>query len=96
MINTEEMLQAAEAVRLEIPPEEREPFLTEINRLFSFASDCWQSLNLEGVAPTAYILSETNVFRPDERRESLPPEVVLANGPEVEKGRFKVPRIIEE
>lgn len=96
MITMDEMLKAAEAVRLETPPEEREPFLAEINRLFSFAAKSWQDVNFEGVKPTTYLLPDTNVFRADERRESLPPEVALANAPEAEDGCFKVPRIIEE
>lgn len=96
MITTEEMLQAAEAVRLEIPPEERDPFLAEINRLFSFAAESWKDVDIEGVKPTAYLLPQTNVFRADERRESMAPEAALANAPEPENGCFKVPRIIEE
>lgn len=96
MISMEEMLQAAEAVRLEVPPEEMEPFLAEINRLFSFADESWKDVDFEGVKPTAYLLTQTNVFRADERRESMPPEMVLANAPDPENGCFKVPRIIEE
>jgi aspartyl-tRNA(Asn)/glutamyl-tRNA(Gln) amidotransferase subunit C len=36
------------------------------------------------------------VMRPDEVTPSLAPEEALANAPDVEDGRFKVPRIIED
>lgn len=96
MITLEEMFKAAEAMRLEVAPEEREPFLAEINRLFSFAAQAWRDVDFEGVRPTVYLLPDTNVYRADKRWESLPPEVALANAPEEEDGCFKVPRIIEE
>jgi aspartyl-tRNA(Asn)/glutamyl-tRNA(Gln) amidotransferase subunit C len=35
------------------------------------------------------------VLRPDELTPSLPVAEVLANAPEVEDDRFKVPRIVE-
>ena len=45
--------------------------------------------------PTAYAIPRVNVLRPDERRPSLPVAEVLANAPEPEDDRFKVPRIVE-
>ena len=49
----------------------------------------------EDVPPTAYAIPRSNVFRPDELVPSLPVEEVLANAPEAEADRFKVPRIVE-
>jgi aspartyl-tRNA(Asn)/glutamyl-tRNA(Gln) amidotransferase subunit C len=51
---------------------------------------------LDGVEPTSHAVPIVNVMRPDEVTESLPPEVALANAPDVEDGRFRVPRIIED
>ena len=47
------------------------------------------------VPPTAYAIPRSNVFRPDEVTPSLTVQDVLANAPEVEDDRFKVPRIVE-
>ena len=49
----------------------------------------------DDVPPTAYAIPRANVLRPDVRTESLPLQDVLANAPEVEDDRFKVPRIVE-
>ena len=38
----------------------------------------------------------TNVMRPDQVRDSLPQEAVLASAPDVEDERFRVPRILNE
>ena len=47
------------------------------------------------VPPTAQPVPRSNVFRPDEHRPGLTHEEAMANAPEAEDGRFKVPRIVE-
>ncbi len=59
-------------------------------------ADKIQSLELDDVPPTSHALPLSNVMRPDRARPSLPPEEALANAPETEDGRFRVPRIIED
>ena len=54
-----------------------------------------QTLDLDGVEPTSHSVPLRNVMRPDEVKESLPPEATLRNAPEQEDGRFRVPRILE-
>jgi aspartyl-tRNA(Asn)/glutamyl-tRNA(Gln) amidotransferase subunit C len=49
----------------------------------------------DDVPPTAYAIPRPNVLRPDEVTPSLSVEDVLANAPEREDDRFKVPRIAE-
>ena len=49
----------------------------------------------DDVPPTAYAISRANVYREDEPEPSLPQAQALANAPEREDGRFKVPRIVE-
>jgi len=48
------------------------------------------------IPPTSHSVPLTNVFRPDEVRPSLPPELALAGAPAAEGGRFRVPRILDE
>ncbi len=96
MISAEELAQAAEAARMEIPAEEKEGFLEAVNALFAFVKRQWETLDVEGVAPTAYVRPLKNITRPDKPRPSLPLETALANAPEEDGGCFRVPRIIEE
>ena len=49
----------------------------------------------DDVPPTTYAVPRANVLRPDEPEPSLPPDEALANAPEQEGGRFRVPRIAE-
>jgi aspartyl-tRNA(Asn)/glutamyl-tRNA(Gln) amidotransferase subunit C len=50
----------------------------------------------EDIPPTSHSVPLTNVFRPDEVRPSLSPELALSGAPAAEDGRFRVPRILDE
>ena len=47
------------------------------------------------VPPTAHPLPIENVLRPDDVRPGLDRDEVLAMAPDVEDGRFRVPRILD-
>ena len=85
----------ARLARLDLSEEERERMAHELTHILEHAERI-QALDLEDVQPTSHALRLTNVLRPDEARESLAQEEALANAPEAEGGRFKVPRIIED
>jgi len=55
-----------------------------------------QEVAADDVPPTAQAVPRSNVFRPDEPVAGLTQEEALAGAPEVEDGRFKVPRIVEQ
>ena len=69
--------------------------IVELTHILEHA-DKIQALELDKVEPTAHAIPIRNVMREDEVRPSLTQEEALANAPQVEDGRFKVPRIIEE
>lgn len=48
-------------------------------------------LDLQDVAPTSHVIDLTGALRPDEPRECLPREVVLAQAPAVSDNGFLVP-----
>ena len=48
------------------------------------------------IPPTSHALPLVNVFRDDVVTGSLTQEQVLANAPDAEDGRFRVPRILDE
>jgi aspartyl-tRNA(Asn)/glutamyl-tRNA(Gln) amidotransferase subunit C len=49
----------------------------------------------DDVPPTAWAIPRSNVFREDVIEPGLSQAAALANAPEAERGRFKVPRIAE-
>jgi aspartyl-tRNA(Asn)/glutamyl-tRNA(Gln) amidotransferase subunit C len=85
----------ARLARLDLSEDERIRMQSELTQILAHAEKI-QSLDLDGVEPTSYAVPIVNVMRPDEVTESLPPDVALANAPDVEDGRFRVPRIIED
>lgn len=85
----------ARLARLDLSEAERERMQAELTQILGHA-DKIQSLDLDGVPPTSHSLPLSNVFRPDDVTPSLAPEEALANAPEAEDGRFRVPRIIED
>ena len=85
----------ARLARLDLSEEERERMREELDHILQHAEKV-QELDLDGIEPTSHALAVANVMRGDEVRPSLPRDAALANAPEVEDGRFKVPRIIED
>jgi len=85
----------ARLARLALSPEDRTRMQAELTHILEHAEKI-QTLDLDGVEPTSHAIPITNALRPDEVKTSLPPDVALANAPESEDGRFKVPRIIED
>ncbi len=81
--------------RLALSDEERERMSAELAQILEHAERI-QTLDLDGVQPTAHAFRLRNVTRPDLVRRSLPQDVATANAPAREAGRFRVPRLIEE
>jgi aspartyl-tRNA(Asn)/glutamyl-tRNA(Gln) amidotransferase subunit C len=85
----------ARLARLDLSEEERERMRVELSAILDHAEKI-QALELDGIEPTSHAIPLRNVMRPDEVTPSLPQEEALANAPEAEDGRFRVPKIIED
>jgi aspartyl-tRNA(Asn)/glutamyl-tRNA(Gln) amidotransferase subunit C len=85
----------ARLARLALSEDERTRMQGELDHILEYAERI-QALDLDDVPPTSHALVLENVLRPDEVAPSLTQEQALANAPEKEDGRFKVPRIIED
>jgi aspartyl-tRNA(Asn)/glutamyl-tRNA(Gln) amidotransferase subunit C len=84
----------AKLARLQLTDEEKERLRAQLGAILAHAAKVGEVATAD-VPPTAYAIPRSNVLRPDERTPSLSVEDVLANAPEVESERFKVPRIVE-
>jgi aspartyl-tRNA(Asn)/glutamyl-tRNA(Gln) amidotransferase subunit C len=85
----------ARLARLALTPEERERFRRQLGLILEHAERV-RDLAAEDVPPTSHPIPRANVMRPDEPEPKLSQEEALAGAPQVEDGRFKVPRILEE
>lgn len=84
----------ARLARLALTPEELERFRTQLGVILE-AAERVQEVAADDVPPTSHPVALKNVYREDEPEPSLSHEDALANAPEAEEGRFKVPRIVE-
>lgn len=84
----------ARLARLALTDEERARFRDQLAVILEHAERV-REVAAEDVPPTSHPLPLVNVFREDEPRPPLPHEEAMAGAPEVEDGRFKVPRIVE-
>ena len=84
----------ARLARLELTDQEKARLREQLGAILEHAAKVGE-VAADDVPPTAYAIPRSNVLRSDDVTPSLPVEEVLANAPEVEDDRFKVPRIAE-
>ncbi len=84
----------ARLARLQLTSEEMARLRDQLGAILEHAAKVGE-VAADDVPPTAYAIPRSNVLRPDEVTPSLSVEDVLANAPEREDDRFKVPRIAE-
>ena len=89
------MAHVAKLALLDLTDDELDTFTEQLGAVIETA-DAMAQLDLDGVEPTHHPLGLTNVFRPDNIVPSLQREVVLAEAPDVEADRFKVPPALGE
>ena len=84
----------ARLARLELTDEEKARLRDQLGVILENAAKV-SEVATDDVPPTAYAIPRSNVLRLDEVTPSLAVEEVLANAPEVEDDRFKVPKVVE-
>jgi aspartyl-tRNA(Asn)/glutamyl-tRNA(Gln) amidotransferase subunit C len=94
-ISKEQVQQVAKLARLEITEAEQEAFSRQLSAILTYMEQLKQ-FDTSGVQPTSTVLEQTNVFREDVPRPSLPAEAALSNAPDQAAGFFSVPRILKD
>ncbi|HEX4979536.1 MAG TPA: Asp-tRNA(Asn)/Glu-tRNA(Gln) amidotransferase subunit GatC [Acidimicrobiales bacterium] len=94
-ITEADVRHVATLARLDLTDDEVALFTGQLEAVLEHADDV-ESLDVEGVAPTAHPLPLVNVLRDDVAGESLDRDEVLAMAPAAEDRRFRVPRILGE
>ncbi len=93
--NREDVVHVADLARLALEDEEIERFTVQLVAILEHV-DAVRALDTSNVSPTAHPLELVNVVRADDFTPALDREEVLAQAPEAESGRFKVPPILGE
>jgi aspartyl-tRNA(Asn)/glutamyl-tRNA(Gln) amidotransferase subunit C len=94
-ITQQEVEKVAKLARLELTDIEKAAFAKQLSQILTHVETLKQ-YDTTGVEPTATVLGQVNVFRPDIARPSLSVERAVANAPESADGFFVVPKIIED
>lgn len=94
-ISPADVAHVARLARLDLTDEEMERFAEQLGAVLEHARDV-EALDTAGVPPTAHPLPLRNVLREDVVVPGLDRDEVLAQAPEAESGRFRVPRILGE
>ncbi len=93
-ISREEVARIAHLARLSLSEDEAGAMATDLDTILGYV-ETLQSLDTDGVPPTAHVLPLATPFRPDEPRPSLAPEEAVRNAPEASGTAFLVPPVIE-
>ena len=94
-ITKQEVEKVARLARLELTEGEQAAFAKQLSQILTHVETLKQ-YDTVGVEPTATVLGQVNVFRPDMVRPSLSVEHAVANAPESVDGFFVVPKIIDD
>lgn len=94
-ISAADVAHVARLARLQLTSDELERFTGQLGAVLEHARDV-EALDTTGVPPTAHPLPLVNVLREDVLVPCLDRDEVLAEAPDVEDDRFRVPRILGE
>jgi aspartyl-tRNA(Asn)/glutamyl-tRNA(Gln) amidotransferase subunit C len=92
LLSEKDVLNVAKLARLELSEEEVRRFSQQLSSILGYVEQL-NRLDVKDAEPLAHVLDLKNVFREDAIQPSLPQKEILANGPEVSAGHFKVPKI---
>ena len=92
-VGGQEIERLALLARLGLSEEEKERFAIQISSIIDYV-DKIHELDVGQASPLINTLPITNVLRDDEARPGPERDVMLKNGPDVEDGYFRVPKIM--
>jgi aspartyl-tRNA(Asn)/glutamyl-tRNA(Gln) amidotransferase subunit C len=90
-ISEEQVRHVAKLARLGLSDDQVAKLGVELNGILEQVGKI-QSLDLDGIEPTAHAVAVSNVTRPDVIREGLSQADALKNAPEQQDGAFLIPK----
>jgi len=93
-LTLQEVEHIAELARLQLSDEEKNRYRQQLSSILDYAARL-QSIDTSGIPPTSSVLPSRTVLRPDQSRPGLSRDELLRNTSWVEKGKFRVPPVLE-
>jgi aspartyl-tRNA(Asn)/glutamyl-tRNA(Gln) amidotransferase subunit C len=94
-LSDDDVRHVARLARLGLTADEVAALRPQLAAILAYAEQVGE-VAAEDVPPMTHALGLRNVLRPDIPTDSLDAAAALANAPEAEDGRFRVPRIVGE
>jgi aspartyl-tRNA(Asn)/glutamyl-tRNA(Gln) amidotransferase subunit C len=95
MIDRKDVEHVARLARLALSEAELERMRSELAAILQYVEKL-NTVDVEGVEPTAHAVPLVNVMREDEVEPSFDREAMMRNAPDRAGEFFRVPRIIED
>jgi aspartyl-tRNA(Asn)/glutamyl-tRNA(Gln) amidotransferase subunit C len=92
-LSEKDVQYVAKLSRLEVTEQEVAKYTQQLGNILGYIEEM-NKLDTANVEPLTHPLDMKNVFRDDVVKPSLSQADVLSNGPEVQSGHFKVPKIM--
>jgi aspartyl-tRNA(Asn)/glutamyl-tRNA(Gln) amidotransferase subunit C len=92
-LTREDAAYVARLARIDLDPDELDTYAAQLAAVLDHAAQV-AAIDTSMVEPTAHPLPLVNVLREDGPQPSLDRDEVLAQAPDTESGRFKVPRVL--
>lgn len=94
-ITRDEVYHVAKLARLTLSESEAVQYQKDLNSILTYVESL-ESVEAEGVAPMSHVLDIKNVWKKDIPSKKDISDDLLSNAPMIEKGYFKVPKILED
>jgi aspartyl-tRNA(Asn)/glutamyl-tRNA(Gln) amidotransferase subunit C len=94
-LSRDEVLHVAKLARVGLTESDLEKFRQQLSAILDHF-EVLKKIPTEGVPPTMHTLSLQDVLSPDEPRDSLTQEQVLANAPNQQDGYLRVRAVLDE
>jgi aspartyl-tRNA(Asn)/glutamyl-tRNA(Gln) amidotransferase subunit C len=85
----------ADLARIELIDGERRRFAEQLEKILDYI-DILQSVDVEGVEPSAHAFEVVNIWRGDVVEASFSQECALQNAPARENGQIRVPKVVDD
>lgn len=93
-ISRQEVEHVSRLARLALSDEELDSLTGEMDAILGYVEQL-NTLETDGIVPTAHAVPMENAFRPDEVKPSFTVEQALANAPDATEDAFRVRKVIE-
>lgn len=93
-ITADEVKKVAKLAKLTLTDPDIARMARDMDAMLDYVTTL-ESLDTDGIIPTAHAVPMANAFRADELRPSLDRAAVMATAPLSANGAFRVPKVIE-